>query len=310
MKILITGGAGYIGSVLTPYLLKKGHKVTVLDNLYYQQDSLLSVCKENNFDFINGDARDELLLKKIIKQFDIIIPLACLVGAPLCEKNKELAITTNLKGIELIDNLRTDSQLIIYPTTNSGYGIGEKDSYCTEESPLNPISLYGKTKVDAEKILLDSGNAITLRLATVFGTSQRMRMDLLVNDFVYRSLKESVLVLFEEHFRRNYIHIEDVAMTFGHCIDNFESMNNKPYNVGLSTANLTKRELALKIKEYIPKLVIISSEIGQDPDKRDYIVSNQKLENTGWSPMKTLDDGIIELIKCYEMIKINNYSNI
>jgi nucleoside-diphosphate-sugar epimerase len=310
MKVLITGGAGYIGSVLTFYLLKRGYRVSVLDNLYYQQDSLLSVCNDENFDFIYGDARDKVLLKKIIHQFDIIIPLACLVGAPICEINKKRAISTNYEAIKLIDSLRTNYQSIIYPTTNSGYGIGKKDHYCTEESPLNPISLYGKTKVNAERLLLDSGNVITLRLATVFGTSQRMRMDLLVNDFVYRAIRDRALVLFEEHFTRNYIHIQDVVLTFEHCINNFDVMNNESYNVGLSNANLTKRELAEKIKVHIPELVIISSDIGEDPDKRDYIVSNEKLEKTGWKPMKNLDDGIIELIKCYSMLKVNKYSNI
>jgi len=310
MRILITGGAGYIGSVLTPYLLEKGFKVTVLDNLYYNQDSLLRVCYYPDFEFINGDARDEELIKKILHDHDVIIPLACLVGQPLCDKNKDLAVSTNYGTIKLINDLRSNDQIIIYPTTNSGYGIGEKDNYCTEESPLNPISLYGRTKVDAEKLILDAGNAITLRLATVFGSSQRMRMDLLVNDFVYRALDDRVLVLFEEHFRRNYIHIQDVAMTFSHCIDNYEEIKNEPYNVGLSNANLTKRELAEKIKKHIPELVVISSEIGEDPDKRDYIVSNEKLERTGWEPKKNLDDGIIELIKCYSMLKANKYSNI
>jgi len=310
MKILITGGAGYIGSVLTNYLLRKNYRVTVLDNLYYNQDSLLSACQFSNFEFIHGDARDKLLMKNILPAFDIIIPLACLVGAPLCERNKDLAISTNYEAIKLIDRIRSKSQYVIYPTTNSGYGVGEKDKYCTEKSPLKPISLYGITKVDSEDILLNSGNSITLRLATVFGVSQRMRMDLLVNDFVYRSIKDKSLVLFEEHFQRNYIHIQDVAMTFEYCIDNYEEMKNEPYNVGLSNANLTKRELAEKIKEYIPELVIISSEIGEDPDKRDYIVSNEKLEKTGWKPNKTLDDGIIELIQCYSMLKANKYSNI
>ena len=310
MKILVTGGAGYIGSILTQYLLDKGYQVTVLDNLYYRQESLLGVCSNPEFNFIKGDVRNETLMRELIPQFDVIIPLACLVGAPLCEKNKELAVSTNYEAIKLIDKLRTKNQHIIFPTTNSGYGIGEKDIFCTEESKLKPISLYGKTKVDAERLLLDAGNAITLRLATVFGISQRMRMDLLVNNFVHRALNDRVLVLFEEHFRRNYIHIQDVAMTFAHCIDNYERMKNEPYNVGLSNANLTKRELAEKIKEHLPTLVIISSEIGKDPDKRDYIVSNEKLEKTGWKPMKNLDDGIIELIKCYSMLKINEYSNI
>jgi nucleoside-diphosphate-sugar epimerase len=310
MKILITGGAGYIGSVLTIKLLRLNHKVTVIDNLYYGQDSLLAACKYNKFDFIYGDAIDEKLIKKTLSSFDVIIPLACLVGAPLCDQKPALAVSTNYGAIKLIDDLRSKNQLVIYPTTNSGYGISAKDNFCTENSPLNPISLYGQTKVDTEKMLLNSGNAISLRLATVFGTSPRMRMDLLVNDFVYKAYKDRALVLFEEHFRRNYIHIQDVAMTFVHCIDNYEKMKNEPYNVGLSNANLTKRELADKIKEHIPELVIISSEIGEDPDKRDYIVSNEKLERTGWEPKKNLDDGIIELIKCYNMLKVNQYSNI
>ena len=310
MKILITGGAGYIGSVLTLCLLRKDYNVTVIDNLYYNQDSLLPACQYSKFDFIKGDARDDALIRKVLPSFDFIIPLACLVGAPLCEKNKELAVTTNFEAIKLIDSLRGKNQHIIYPTTNSGYGIGEKDNYCTEESPLNPISLYGKTKVEAEELLLEAGNAITLRLATVFGSSQRMRMDLLVNDFVYRALKDKVLVLFEEHFRRNYIHIQDVALTFVHCIENYDQMKNEPYNVGLTNANLTKRELAIKIKEHLSDLIIISSEIGEDPDKRDYIVSNEKIERTGWKPSKNIDDGIIELVKTYSMLKVSKYSNI
>ena len=260
IKVLITGGAGYIGSVLTPYLLEKNFRVTVLDNLFYKQDSLLNICHNPEFEFINGDAGDKNLLQELLSKQDIIIPLACLVGQPLCEKNKELAISTNFDAIRIINKLRSNDQMIIYPTTNSGYGIGDKDNYCTEKSPLNPISLYGRTKVDAEKLLLNAENVITLRLATVFGSSQRMRMDLLVNDFVYRALKDRALVLFEEHFRRNYIHVQDVAMTFYHCINKFSGMKNEPYNVGLSSANLTKRELAEKINEYIPELVIISSE--------------------------------------------------
>jgi len=309
MKVLITGGAGYIGSVLTPHLLNRGHEVTVLDNLYYGQDSLIGLCNHPNFDFINGDAKDESLITNLISKYDAIIPLACLVGSPLCEKNRELAITTNFGAIKLIANTRSDQQLLIFPTTNSGYGIGAKDKFCTEESPLKPVSLYGKTKVDAEKMLLDQGNAISLRLATVFGPSQRMRMDLLVNDFVYRALKDRVLVLFEEHFRRNYVHIDDVAYTFEYCINNYGKLKNEPYNVGLTSENLTKRELAERIKKHVSDLTIISSEIGSDPDKRDYIVSNEKLEETGWKPKKSLDEGIMELIKCYKMININKYAN-
>lgn len=309
-RVLITGGAGYIGSILTPYLLDKEYKVTVLDNLYYNQNSLFAVCYHKNFEFIYGDARDEKLMKEILPNFDVIIPLACLVGAPACNRDKILAESLNYGAIELIDKHRSSGQMVIFPTTNSGYGIGEKDKSCIEDTPLRPISLYGKLKVKAEKLLLDSGNAITLRLATVFGMSPRMRLDLLVNDFVYRATTEKILVLFEEHFRRNYIHIRDVAMTFNYCIKNYDKLKNEPYNVGLSSANLTKRELALKIKEYVPKLTIISSSIGEDPDKRDYIVSNEKLEKTGWKPEYSLDDGIVELIKGYKTMSDNQFTNL
>ena len=235
--------------------------------------------------------------------------MACLVGAPACEKNKKLAKSLNYNAIKLINDHRSNDQILIFPTTNSGYGAGEKDKYCTEDTHLKPVSFYGQTKVEAEKLLLDSGNIITLRLATVFGVSPRMRMDLLVNDFVYRALKDKVLVLFQENFSRNYIHILDVAMTFNFCINNFKKMRNEPYNVGLSSANFTKRELAEKIKEHIGDFTIIASEIGEDPDKRDYIVSNEKIEKIGWKPKRNLDDGIIELIKCYKMLNVNRYKN-
>jgi len=258
---------------------------------------------------VKGDVRDSRLLKDLVKSADIIIPLACLVGAPLCDQKPGAALDINYGAVRYINELRSNDQLIVYPTTNSGYGVGT-DAFCTEETPLNPISLYGKTKVDSEQLLLDSGGAITLRLATVFGPSPRMRMDLLVNDFVYKAVRDKCLVLFEQHFRRNYIHVQDVSMTFQHCIRNYDTMKNEPYNVGLSDANLTKRELAEKIKQYVEDLVIISNEIGKDPDKRDYIVSNTKIESTGWEPTKTLDQGITELIKCYKMLQINKYSNV
>lgn len=309
-KVLITGGAGYIGAVLTPYLLEKKYKVTVLDNLYYRQNSLLGVCHYKDFDFILGDAREESLIRKILPDFDIILPLAALVGAPACERNKILAESLNYGAIELINKYRSKNQILIFPTTNSGYGIGEKDKYCTEETPLRPISLYGRLKVKAEKLLLDSGNVITLRLATIFGMSPRMRIDLLVNNFVYRAVTDRVIVLFEEHFRRNYIHVRDVAMTFYYCIVNYDRLKNEPYNVGLSSANLTKRELAERIKKHVPELTIISSVIGEDPDKRDYIVSNEKLERTGWKPEYTLDDGIVELIKGYKAMSLTQFTNI
>ena len=309
MRILITGGAGYIGSVLTKWLLDVGHSVTVLDNLYYDQDSLAGVCHYNKFEFLLGDVREEELIKALLPVHDVIIPLACLVGASVCERNKWLAKSINEDAIKLIDKHRSPNQMLIFPTTNSGYGVGEDDKHCTEESPLNPISFYGKTKVEAERHLLDSGNVITLRLATVFGVSPRMRTDLLVNDFVRRAMSDRVIVLFEEHFRRNYIYVRDVAWTFEYCMMNWDMLKNQVYNVGLSTANLTKRELAEKIKEHLIDLVLISSAIGADPDKRDYIVSNDKLEKTGWLPSYSLDDGIRELIKCYKVLRVNKYLN-
>lgn len=309
-KVLITGGAGYIGSVLTPELLEKGFEVTVIDNLMYDQISLLNCAKYKNFNFILGDVLDEALLKEQVAKHDIIIPLAALVGAPLCKRNPKLARMINFEAIRNLADLASQDQMFIYPNTNSGYGVGDKDSMCTEESPLRPISEYGIDKVDAEMYLLKKGNAVTFRLATVFGVSPRMRLDLLVNDFTYRAYKDKSLVLFEEHFRRNYIHVRDVVKAFVHGIENYDKMKGQSYNLGLSSANLTKRQLAEKIKEYIPNLYIHSASIGEDPDKRDYLVSNEKLESTGWSADNSLDDGIQELIKLFSMLKVNRFANV
>ena len=308
-KILITGGGGYIGSVLTRKLLEKKFDVTVLDNFRYNQASLLDCCYEKKFKIIRGDVRDEKILKDALKEAEFIIHLAALVGAPLCESNKDEAITTNLDSVKSLLKLRKKNQKILYPCTNSGYGIGQKGKFCTEESPLKPISLYGKTKVEAEKLILKSKNSISFRLATVFGTSPRMRLDLLVNDFVYRAINDRTLVLFESHFKRNYIHIQDVTRAFIFGIENFEKMKNNVYNVGLSNANLSKKELAEKIKKYIPNLTIIESNIGKDPDKRDYIVSNQKIEDKGFKPKFSLDFGIEELEKAFKIIKNKGYAN-
>jgi len=310
LNILVTGGAGYIGSILVPQLLGFGHKVTVVDNLYYNQNSLLDVCANENFSFVRGDARDKETMAREILGKDVIIPLACLVGAPLCKEQPLEATSINFDAIELIMSLRSEDQKIIFPTTNSGYGVGQEGIFCTEETPLNPISLYGRLKTDIEQELLESKNTITLRLATVFGSSPRMRIDLLVNDFVYRAINDRSLVLFEAHFKRNFIHIRDVANAFIHCIDNFETMKNEAYNVGLSDANLSKMELCELIKEQLPNLEIIEAELGEDPDKRNYIVSNEKIEKTGFRPQHSLVMGISELIKTFSIIKRNSYGNI
>lgn len=309
-KILVTGGAGYIGSVLVPMLLKDGHEVTVLDNFYFNQSTLLECCMNPDFHVVRGDARKEELMKELMEDKDYIIPLAAMVGFPLCKADEVAAETTNLGAIKTILKLRKPEQRIIYPCTNSGYGVGEGDKFCTEETPMRPISLYGITKTESEKLILEAGNSLTFRFATVFGASTRMRLDLLVNDFVYRAVFDRTAVLFEGKFKRNYIHIRDAAGAFVHAIDHFDEMKGKPYNCGLSSANLSKLELCAKIKEHIPEFVYIEAPIGEDPDKRDYIVSNERLEATGWKPNYSLDDGIEELKKVYTIIKNKTYSNI
>jgi len=310
LNILITGGAGYLGSMLVPRLLEAGHKVTVLDAFIFGQNSLLECCANDNFEIVKGDARDEGILKSILPKFDVIIPLAALVGAPLCSRDAIGTVTINRDAVETLTKLASKEQRIIYPTTNSGYGIGEQGVYCTEKTPLRPISTYGKTKVEAEEIVLNRGNAITFRLATVFGMAPRMRLDLLVNDFTYRAVNDRFIVVFEGHFKRNYIHIRDVARAFMHAIENFDAMKNEPYNVGLSDANLSKLELCAKIKEHVPNFTIMEAPIGKDPDQRDYIVSNDKIEATGFKPMHSLDMGIKELIKGYKIITNSKYSNV
>lgn len=309
-KILVTGGAGYIGSVLVPALLKEGHEVTVLDNFYFNQPTLLECCMDTAFHVVRGDARKEGLVKELLEDQEYIIPLAAMVGFPLCKADEIAARTTNLGAIETILKLRKPGQRIIYPCTNSGYGIGEKDKYCTEDTPMNPISLYGITKAEAEKKVLDAGNSLTFRFATLFGASARMRLDLLVNDFVYRAVFDRTAVLFEGKFKRNYVHIRDAVGAFIHAINHFDEMEGKPYNCGLSSANLSKVELCEKIKQHIPEFVYMEAPIGEDPDKRDYIVSNARLEAAGWKPKYSLDDGIEELKKVYTIIKNKTYSNI
>jgi len=308
-KILITGGAGYIGSVLVPELLKEEHEVTVLDNFMYGQTSFFDLCHKKELTIVRGDARNRELVKKQMEDKEIIIPLACIVGVPACNKDEVAARTTNLDAIRLILEMRNPSQKIIFPNTNSGYGIGEKDVYCDEATPLRPISLYGKTKVEAEEAILKSGNAITFRLATVFGMSPRMRLDLLVNQFVYEAFTKKYIILFEAHFKRNFIHIRDVARAFVHAIKNFERMKGEPYNVGLSDANLSKKELCEEIKKQIPNFYVVEAEVGEDPDKRNYIVSNAKIERTGFQPSVSLQAGISELIKGYAILKNNKFTN-
>lgn len=309
MKTAITGGAGYIGCVLVPELLKLGHEVSVLDNFYFGQTALLDCCYNKNFTVIRGDARDRDTVEKFIDGADFIIPLAALVGFPLCDYDKVAARTTNLDAILMLLELRKPEQKIIFPCTNSGYGTSDGSIYCTEETPLNPISLYGTTKAEAEKAILESGNSLTFRFATVFGASPRMRLDLLVNDFVYRAVNDKTMIIFEGHFKRNFIHIRDVVGAYIHAINNFETMKGKAYNCGLSDANLSKIELCEKIREHIPSFTFFESEINKDPDKRNYIVSNDRLESTGWKPEYTLDDGIEELIKTYNIVKNKSFAN-
>lgn len=310
-KILITGGAGYIGNVLTRNLIKKDYNVTVLDNFAYKQNSsIIDLLKYDNFEIIDGDVRDSFLLSNLLKKNDVIIPLAGIVGAPACDKNKILATEINTTQIKSITKQLSKDQIIILPVTNSGYGIGKKDIYCDENSPLNPISHYGKTKVEAEKFILDVNNFVSLRLATVFGLSSRMRTDLLVNDFVYKAFKDKYVVLFESHFKRNYIHIDDISNVIMTILGDFNHFKNQIYNVGINDANLSKKELCEKIKEHLTELQIIENNFAKDPDQRNYIVSNDKIYNKGWKPKKTLDDGIRELIKAYKVLNFGNITNV
>ena len=310
MKILITGGAGYLGSILTPTLLSLGHEVTVLDNFYFNQNSLLDCCPHETFQVVRGDCREEAVVKPLVARADLIIPLAALVGVPICNTDQIATRTTNQEAVEMICRLAGKNQCVIIPVTNSGYGIGEKGKFCTEDTPLKPLSTYGITKVKAEEAVLARENSISFRLATVFGTAPRMRLDLLVNDFVYRAVHDRAVLIFEGHFKRNYIHIRDVARAFLHGIAHFEKMRGKPYNVGLDEANLSKLELCAVIQKHLPKFVYVEAPIGEDPDKRDYIVSNARIAGTGFKPEWGLDRGIVELIKGYTILRNTIYSNV
>jgi nucleoside-diphosphate-sugar epimerase len=311
VKVLVTGGAGYIGSILVPMLLENGYTVTVVDNFMYGQDSLSALCYHPQLELIRGDVRSLDLMKPLLKEADIMIPLAALVGAPLCDRDPIAATTTNKDSIARALQFMSKEQRVLIPISNSGYGVGERDRFCTEETPLRPVSLYGRDKVEIETIVLDRHpNSISFRLATVFGMSPRMRLDLLVNDFTYRAYFDRYIVLFESHFKRNYLHVRDAARAFLHGIDKFETMKGQAYNVGLSDANLSKRELCQRIQTHLPKFVFMESPIGQDPDKRDYIVSNKKIERTGFETVFSLDDGIRELIKGFSMIRNTRYGNV
>ena len=297
MKMLVTGAAGYIGSVLVPELLKKGHQVTAIDNFMYHQATLLDCCHDKNLTVVRGDARDQGLILEWLKDADVIFPLACITGVPACSRDTVAAQTVIFDAVKMLLDLRSKEQGIIFPTTNSGYGIGQEDIYCTEDTPLNPISLYGRLKADIEKLLLDDGNCITFRLATAFGISPRMRLDLLVNDFTYRAVTDRFIVLFEAHFKRNYIHVRDVVKAFLQGLDNFDAMQGQAYNVGLEDANLSKLELCREIQKQVPDFYFVESAIGEDPDKRNYIVSNAKIAKMGFKPDISLREGIAELIK-------------
>ncbi len=309
-NILVTGGAGYLGSTMVPDLLQLGHKITVLDSFMYKQASLNHVCHHPNFSVLKGDIRIESVMAPLIKKADVVIPLAALVGAPMCSQDPVGATTVNHDAIMLMLKLLSKQQMVLMPTTNSAYGTGDKNNFCTEESPLNPISIYAKEKVAIEKELMQRENAISFRLATVFGMSPRMRIDLLVNDFTYRAVYDRFVILFESSFKRNYVHVRDVSRVFQHAIENFDKMKGQIYNVGLSDANVSKRELCEHIQKQIPDFVFLDAPVGKDPDQRNYIVSNAKIEGTGFKPMHSLDAGIGDLIKGYTMIKNTRYGNV
>ena len=309
-NILVTGGAGYLGSTMVPDLLAAGHSVTVLDNFMFKQTSLNHCCHHPNFKVVKGDIRQKDTMLKLMKNADAIIPLAALVGAPLCSLDPIGATTINHDAIELMLKLLSNDQIVLMPTTNSAYGTGDKDNYCNEDSPLRPISQYAIEKVEIEKELMQHQNAISFRLATVFGMSPRMRIDLLVNDFTYRAVNDGFVVLFESHFKRNYIHVRDVSRVFQHALNNHNEMKGEIYNVGLSDANVSKKELCEHIQKQLPEFIFIDEQIGKDPDQRNYNVSNEKIESTGFDTEFSLDRGIGELIKGYGMIKNTRYGNV
>jgi nucleoside-diphosphate-sugar epimerase len=302
VRVLITGGAGYIGSVLSETLLNAGYRVLVLDNLSLGQPGPLHLCGNPRFEFVYGDVRDKHTLAAALADADVIVPAAGVIGAPACDRDPQLAQALNYEAIRSLMQLRSDQQLVIYPTTNSGYGISTADRPCTEEMELNPTSLYGRSKVQAENEIMSQANTIAFRLATAFGVSPRMRIDLLVNDFVYRAATDGYIVLFEEAFRRNFVHVRDIADAFAHGIAHADSMAGQVYNLGLDSAGLSKLQLAHRVKTFVPSLRILTSPTASDPDKRDYVVSSERLRKAGFEPRRSLDDGIAELLRAYRML--------
>jgi nucleoside-diphosphate-sugar epimerase len=309
-NILVTGGAGYIGSTLVPDLLSKKHKVTVIDNFMYDQTSLATSVRDRNLEIIFGDVRDESLMKKLISKADIIIPLAAIVGAPACDKDPVTAQSINKDSILWLLKQLSKSQQIIMPTTNSAYGSGGKNNFCDENSPLNPLSLYARDKVVVEKSLLEHENSTSFRLATVFGISPRMRLDLLVNNFTLRAITDGFVIVFEGHFKRNYIHILDVVQAFNLAIEKKDQFKGEIFNVGLSQANISKIELCQEIKKIVPDFLFLEAPLGKDPDQRNYIVSNKKIEALGFSPGVSLQEGLNELVKGLKMFNHKPFTNV
>jgi nucleoside-diphosphate-sugar epimerase len=309
VRIVVTGGAGYIGSVLVPLLLNDGHEVTVVDNFLHGQTSLLDCCDRRALTVIKGDVRDSRVLADVVPKADAVLPLACLTGAPICARDPWTATAVNFDAVKAIAEMLSPSQLMIFPSTNSGYGVGESGIHCDEDTPLRPVSLYGRLKVDIESYLLDRGSFVTFRFATLFGTSPRMRLDLLVNDFTYRAVTDRFVVLFEAHFKRNYLHVRDAARAFVHVLAHYDAMKGRPYNVGLSDANISKMELCEMIARHVPGFRIVTADVGKDPDQRNYIVSNARIEGTGFKTAFPLDDGIGELVKGYQIVRRNHFAN-